>query len=216
MAKNPIRLATAKLKRYVRSYISATPPERLDKRLDLKQYDIGRYSWGHLWVSNPTPGATLEVGQFCSFAHGVRVLLGGEHRTDFVSTYRFPAYEDFRDAVGHLTADTVSTRGSVKIGNDVWIGTEAVVLSGVTIGDGAVIGASSVVRQNIPPYAIALGNPARVAGFRFPPEQIEALLRIAWWDWSLEQLKESLGMMMSNDIASFIEAFDPALARSDH
>jgi acetyltransferase-like isoleucine patch superfamily enzyme len=212
VAANPLRLATAKAKRYVRSYISATPPERLDKRLDLAPYSIGRYSWGHLWVSNPSPDATLKVGQFCSFAHGVRVLLGGEHRTEFVSTYRFPAYDDFRDAAERLDVETTATRGDVTIGNDVWLGTEAVVLSGVTIGHGAVVGAASVVRQDLPPYAIALGNPARVAGFRFPPEQIEALLRIAWWDWPIEEIKSALGLMMSDDIQKFIDHYDTVRA----
>lgn len=190
------------------------PASRLDQRRDLQQFDIGRGTWGHLTVSNRTPGARLTVGQFCSFAHGVHILLGGEHRTDFVSTYRFPAYEEFRDVAGHLAGDTVTTRGDVTIGNDVWLGNDVVVLSGVTIGDGCVLGASSVVRQNIPPYAVALGNPARVAGFRFPPEQIEALLRIAWWDWPIDKIKGALELMMSADIQRFIDTFDPGPSAS--
>ena len=185
------------------------PAQRLDQRSDLKQFEIGRYSWGHLTVSNRTPGAGLAIGQFCSFAYGVHILLGGEHRVDFVSTYRFPAYAEFAEKAGHLAAKTSRTHGGVTVGNDVWIGSEALILSGVTIGDGAVIGAGSVVRQDVPPYAIVAGNPGRVAGFRFPKEQIEALLRIRWWDWELDKIVDSLDLMMSEDVQLFIDRFDP-------
>src|SRR5699024_12287684 len=74
--------------------------------------------------------------------------------------------------------------------------------------DGVVVGAGSVVRQNVPPYAIVAGNPARVAGFRFPPEQIEALLRIKWWDWSVEQITEAIDLLMADDIQTFIDTYD--------
>jgi acetyltransferase-like isoleucine patch superfamily enzyme len=183
------------------------PAQRLDQRDDLRQFDIGRYSWGHLTVSNRTPGAALKVGQFCSFAYGVHILLGGEHRMDFVSTYRFPAYTEFAERAGHLAGATSTTHGGVTIGNDVWVGNEALILSGVTIGDGAVIGAGSVVRQDVPPYAIVAGNPGRVAGFRFPKEQIDALLAISWWDWPIEKIVDSLELMMSEDIQRFIDTY---------
>lgn len=141
------------------------PAARLDERDDLKQYEIGRYSWGHLTVSSRGPGTTLKIGQFCSFAYGAHIILGGEHRADFVSTYRFPAYAPFNETHLHLAEDTSVTKGAVVIGNDVWLGHQTLVLSGVTIGDGAIIGAGSVVRHDIPPYAIVAGNPARVADF---------------------------------------------------
>ena len=195
-----------------RSSSGLPPAERLDERADLKQFSIGRYSWGHLSVSNRTPGASLEVGQFCSFAYGVHILLGGEHRTDFVSTYRFPAYAEFREKASQLATATSTSHGSVRIGNDVWIGTEAMVLSGVTIGDGAVIGAGSVVRQDVPAYAVVAGNPGRVAGYRFPADQIQALLRIAWWDWPIERINDALELIMSDDIQRFIDAHDPGPA----
>ncbi|MPV48519.1 antibiotic acetyltransferase [Pseudactinotalea sp. HY160] len=185
------------------------PGERLDLRPDLRRYEIGRYSWGHLSVTSRTPGCTLRIGRFCSFAHGCHVLLGGEHRTDFVSTYRFGAYAPFRDPAGLLPAETSTSRGDVTIGNDVWIGHGSIILSGVTLGDGVVVGAGSVVRQSVPPYAIVAGNPARVAGFRFEPEQIAALLRIRWWDWSEERLTGAMGRIMSTDVQGFIDAYDP-------
>lgn len=202
----------AALRRWRRpTTVSGLPPaSRLDERADLRQFSIGRHAWGHLTVSNRTPGAELRIGQFCSFAYGVHILLGGEHRMDFVSTYRFPAYAEFRDRAGHLDTGSQS-HGSVTIGNDVWVGNEALILSGVTIGDGAVIGAGSVVRHDVPPYGIVAGNPGRLAGYRFPAEQIAALGRIAWWDWPLERITDALGEMMSDDIAGFIASHDPAL-----
>jgi acetyltransferase-like isoleucine patch superfamily enzyme len=186
------------------------PPSRLDTRADLKDYDVGRFSWGHLTVSSRDPGSFLRIGQFCSFAYGAHVILGGEHRSDFVSTYRFPVYPPFRETHAHLATGTAGTKGGVTIGNDVWLGHQTLVLSGVTIGDGAIIGAGSVVRHDIPPFALVAGNPARVAGFRFPPEQIEALLSIRWWDWPLDKITASLEMLMSPDVQAFI---DDCLAR---
>lgn len=180
------------------------PATRLDEREDLRQYDIGRYSWGHLTVSSRSPGTVLKVGQFCSFAYGAHVILGGEHRSDFVSTYRFPAYPPFSETHQHLAEDTSVSKGAVVIGNDVWLGHQTLVLSGVTIGDGAIIGAGSVVRHDIPPYAVVAGNPARVAGFRFSPEEIEALLELRWWDWPLELISSHLDQLMSDDVAALV------------
>src|SRR5699024_7768019 len=104
--------------------------------------------------------------------------------------------------------ESAGTRGDVTIGNDVWIGNDCTIISGVTLNDGVVVGAGSVVRQSAPPYAIVVGNPARVAGFRFPPEQIEALLRIKWWDWSEERLTSALDHILSDNIQAFIDAYD--------
>lgn len=182
---------------------------RLDERPDLAQFDIGKYSWGHLTVANRQPGCVLTVGRYCSFAFGVEVFLGGEHRTDFVTTYRFGKYPPFDQWYHAPQSQTAVARGDVTIGNDVWIGRKAMILSGVTLGDGVIVGAGSVVRQSAPPYAIVVGNPARVAGFRFPPEQIEALLRIRWWDWSEQDVVRALDLMMSDDIQAFIDAHDP-------
>ncbi len=180
---------------------------RLDQRPDLKQFDIGKYSWGHLTIANKSPGCTLTVGRYCSFAFGVEVFLGGEHRVDYVTTYRFGKYPPF-DQWYRPASDTAVARGDITIGNDVWIGRGAMILSGVTIGDGVIVGAGSVVRQTAPPYAILAGNPARVAGFRFPPEQIEALLRIKWWDWTEEKIVAALDLMMAEDIQPFIDTYD--------
>lgn len=189
--------------------------QRLDQREDLREFSIGRYTRGHLTVSNRSPGSHLEIGQFSSFAFGTHVLLGGEHRADYVTTYRFSSYPEFAawDLDRSSVQETATTKGGVRIGSDVWIGTQGLVLSGVTIGHGAIIGAGSVVRQDVPPYAVVAGNPGRVAGFRFPPEQIAALLRIAWWDWPLERIQSEVGQLLSGDVEGFIAAHDPGAAQ---
>lgn len=191
----------------IRRRVLMPQARRLDERPDLKQFDIGKYSWGHLTVANKSPGCELKIGRYCSFAFGVEVFLGGEHRSDFVSTYRFGKYPPFSEWY-RPESDTAVARGDITIGNDVWIGRGAMILSGVTLGDGVIVGAGSVVRQSAPPYAIVVGNPARVAGFRFSPEQIAALLRIKWWDWSEERIVGALHRMMTDGIESFIEAYD--------
>jgi hypothetical protein len=99
-----------------------------------------------------------------------------------------------------------NTRGDVVIGNDVWIGINAFIGSGLTIGDGAVIGAHAVVTRDVPPYAVAGGNPARVIRHRFAEAQIEALLAIRWWDWPDQVVDRYLPLIMSPDIDAFIAA----------
>lgn len=95
----------------------------------------------------------------------------------------------------------------MNIGNDVWIGEGALILSGVTIGDGAVIGARSVVSKDIPPYAIAAGNPCRILKYRFPEEKISELLKIKWWNWETDKITSNANYLMNTDINVFINKF---------
>ena len=96
------------------------------------------------------------------------------------------------------------TKGDVTIGNDVWVGRNVMILSGVTIGDGSVIGAGSVVTSDVPPYAIAAGNPARIIRLRFDVKTVERLLQIKWWNWSIEKVLANLPYLLSNDSEKFI------------
>lgn len=163
-------------------------------------YDIGDWTYGAPNVCEFPDGSTLRIGRFCSIAEGVTILLGGEHRWDWVTTYPFNAVcDDACQFKGHPRS-----KGPVVIGNDVWIGRGATVLSGVTIGDGAVIAAGSMVAKSIPPYAIVGGNPARLLRYRFTEDQIAALLQIRWWDWPIEKIRDSWPLLLSADIRAFI------------
>lgn len=147
----------------------------------------------------------LIVGKYCSIAAGVQIILGGNHHTRWVSTYGF--YQELQwfpnwEQIGENSIH----KGDVTIGNDVWIGRNALILSGTTIGDGAVIGAGAVVSGTIPPYAVAVGNPARVIKLRFKEEHIAELLQIRWWDWPHERINEALPAICSEDVEAFIAA----------
>jgi acetyltransferase-like isoleucine patch superfamily enzyme len=180
------------------------------KRTSLKDlypdYEIGLWTYadGGLHVRKFGGDGTLKIGAFSSIASGVKIFLGGEHNTDWVSTYPFNAFwkEAFRLS-GHPR-----TKGDVVIGNDVWIGSEAVILSGVEIGNGAVVGLRSVVTQNIPPYAIAVGSPARVVRMRFDDKTISRLMVAKWWDLEETQIKNLLPLLMSSNIVDFLRVVE--------
>ena len=146
--------------------------------------------------------ATLRIGAYCSIGGDVHIFLGGNHPVDWVTTYPFGA---LREDAQHL-ARAPESKGDVTIGNDVWIGDGAVILSGVTVGTGAVIGARAVIAKDVAPYAIVVGNPAKIVRYRFDPAQIEALESIAWWNWPEAKLKGALPQLLSGDVAGFIAA----------
>ena len=135
----------------------------------------------------------LVIGKFCSVACGARFLFtSANHTLRSLSTYPFPLFfEEWGLDKKNVTA-AWDNRGDIVIGNDVWIGYEAVILSGVTIGDGAVIGARAVVTKDVPPYTIVGGVPARPIRKRFNDSTIAALLRLSWWDWPRERIARNL------------------------
>ncbi len=164
-------------------------------------FEIGDYTYGKPTVECHWEGlATLKIGKYCSIAGDVTIYLGGEHHTDWISTY--PFNKIFSEA-NHIEGHPWS-RGDVIIGNDVWIGTGAFIRSGVTIGSGAVIGAKSVVTKNINPYEIVVGNPAKPIKKRFSDEVISDLLSIEWWNWPHEKITEEIPGLLHDDVAAFI------------
>jgi chloramphenicol O-acetyltransferase type B len=172
-------------------------------RLRFPQYRIGRGSFGYgLKVHHWKEGATLRIGKYCSIAKGVEIYLGGEHRSDWVTTYPLSV---IRPELWHI-AGHPKTKGDVVIGNDVWIAMDAVILSGVTIGDGAVIGTRAVVGNDVPPYSVVAGNPAKVVRYRFDPATIERLLAVSWWNWPEARIAELGPKLLNSDIAGFLEA----------
>ena len=152
----------------------------------------------------PVNGDKLTVGKFCSIACGAKFLMtSANHAMGSLSTYVFPIfYEEWGH--GMEVTEAWDKRGDIVIGNDVWIGYEAVILSGVTIGDGAIVGARSVVTRDVPPYTIVGGVPARPIRRRFGQETIDALLELRWWDWPLEKLSKNIRAIQHRDPAALL------------
>lgn len=148
--------------------------------------------------------ASVVIGKYCSIASGASFMPGGNHRTEWVSTYPLRIRYGLPGALsdGHPT-----TKGDIVVGNDVWIGNDALVLSGVTIGDGAVVATKAVVTKDVVPYAIVAGNPARVVGHRFSEDQRAAMLRIRWWDWPERVVVERVAALNGGDVDDFVRQY---------
>lgn len=144
----------------------------------------------------------LVIGKFCSIACGARFLFNSaNHTLKSLSSYTFPLfYEEWEHG---LRPDAAwDNKGDIVIGNDVWIGYEAVILAGVTIGDGAVIGTRAVVTKDVPPYTIVGGVPAKPIRKRFPEEVTAALQELKWWDWPVERISKGIPFIQTGDIES--------------
>ena len=164
------------------------------------QFKFGRETYGNLNVRDFMGVDDLEVGSFTSIGPGVQILLGAEHRSDWVTTYPFNInWNQFSYITGHPKSN-----GSVKIGSDVWIGLEAVIMAGVTIGDGAVIGSRAIVTKDVPAYGVAVGMPAKMLKYRFDADIIKQLLDICWWDWPDEKIARAMPDLLSENISKFI------------
>ena len=143
----------------------------------------------------------LKIGKFCSIACGAKFLFtSANHTLKSLSTYPFPIFFEEWGLDGKDICDAWDNKGDIVIGNDVWIGFEAVILSGVTIGDGAVIGSRAVVTKDVEPYTIVGGVPAKPIRKRFDEQTIEKLEKIGWWDWSEEQIRQNIGAIQAGDV----------------
>lgn len=142
----------------------------------------------------------LIIGKYTSIAHGAKFLMnGGNHTLRSFTTYPFPVMADDW-GLDMKVEEAWDNHGDIVIGNDVWIGYEAAVYAGVTIGDGAIIATRSLVTKDVPPYTIVGGAPARVIRKRFNDEAIGLLLQLKWWDWEVAKVKENVTALMSGDI----------------
>ena len=162
---------------------------------------VGRYTYGQPRILIWSEDERVKVGSFCSISDDVTIFAGGEHNHHWVTTFplRLAFYGPLIPNDGHP-----ATKGETVIGHDVWIGFGATILSGVVIGDGAVIGARSVVTQDVPPYAIYAGNPATFKKFRFDADTVYQLLQLKWWTWPLEKIKENTHLLCSQDTKSLL------------
>ena len=143
----------------------------------------------------------LRIGKFCSIACGAKfIFTSANHKLGSLSTYPFPLFFEEWDLDKANLTDSWDNKGDIAIGNDVWIGYEAVVMQGVTIGDGVIIGARAVVTKDIPPYTIVGGVPAKPIRKRLSDEIISRLLEIKWWEWPDEKIKENIFAIQSGNI----------------
>lgn len=142
----------------------------------------------------------LIIGSYCSIGSGASFIMAGNqgHRYDWISSFPFyymPEIETFCQS-----EDGFKKAGDTIIGNDVWIGSEAMIMPGVKIGDGAVIGSRALVTRDVPPYAIVGGNPAKLIKMRFIDRHVDMLLEMKWWDWNDDMLRDAIPILCSNDI----------------
>jgi virginiamycin A acetyltransferase len=143
-------------------------------------------------------GDKLVIGKFCMIASGVKFIMNGaNHLTEAVSTYPFAIFGNGWE--GAMDGKSYPYKADTVIGNDVWIGHNATIMAGVTIGDGAIIATNSTVSRNVAPYSIVGGNPAREIRKRFDEKKIEHLLKLRWWDWDIEKITENIQSLTGND-----------------
>lgn len=188
----------------------AEPTIFLNKNPKYRAWQIGDYTYGSrngsphiVYYGEPVK---LVIGKFCSIADEVTFFLGGNHQTKWVTTFPFNVM--FSEA-GHITGHPFSN-GDIVIGNDVWIGEAASIMSGLSIGNGAVIAANSVVTGDVPAYGIVAGNPARLIGMRFEDEQVKSLEKIAWWHWGIDKILENIDLILNKQVDAFIEKHYPS------
>ncbi len=148
-------------------------------------------------------GDKLIIGKFCAIASDVTFIMnGGNHLSNALSTYPFAIFG--KDWVSAMEGKTYPSKGDTVIGNDVWLGYGATIMPGITIGDGAIVGAKAVVTKDIAPYSIVGGNPALEIKKRFSDETVEALLEIKWWNWPIEKITQHLQTISGNDIKKLL------------
>lgn len=191
------------------------------------QIEIGAFTFYHDFVHDPRDFAKnnvlyhypvnrdfLRIGKFCSIACGAKFLMNGaNHTLASLSTYPFPIFYEAWN-LEKRPAGAWDHRGNIVIGNDVWIGFEAVILSGVTIGDGAIIGARAVVTEDVPPYTIAGGVPAKPIRKRFSADKIAALQTLRWWDWPPERIAAHIQEIQSGNLEGLLRTGCPQVSQS--
>lgn len=204
-----IKLIFRKLERNLRKWVKKLrggqdipklhrPQVRFRKKYP--DFEVGTGTYGIPTVHDWQDGTTLRVGNYCSIAKNVQIFLGGQHRTDWVSSYPFPIY---LPEAKHIKDFRIS-RGDVVIGSDVWLCANCTILSGVTVGHGAVIASHAVISRDVPPYAVMAGNPAKLVRWRFDEPTRNALLESAWWSWPESEIHHVVDLLSSDNITDFL------------
>lgn len=154
----------------------------------------------------------LIIGGFCSIGTGAAFMMAGNqgHRHDWITSFPF-FYMDEEPAF-HEAVNGYQSAGDTVIGNDVWIGSEVIIMPGIKVGDGAVIGTRALVTKDVEPYAVVGGNPAKLIRKRFSEQDIEMLLEMKWWDWPVEQIKKAMPLLCSSDITGLYHVWQSSTA----
>ena len=175
---------------------------------------VGDYTMYNDWIRDPADfernnvlyhypinREQLRIGKYCSIACGAKFMFSsGNHAMKSLANYPFPVFFEEWGLERKNICAAWDNHGDIEIGNDVWLGFDSIVMQGVSIGDGAIIGARALVTKDVPPYTIVGGIPAKPIRKRFPDDVIEKLLRIKWWNWETAQVKEALPHIMSGDV----------------
>lgn len=163
--------------------------------------DPAKFDQNNVLYHYPINHDKLKIGKFCSVACGAKFLFNSaNHAMASLSTYPFPLFFEEWGLEKKDVAKSWDNKGDIIIGNDVWIGYEAVILAGVTIGDGAIIGTRAVVTKDVPPYTVVGGVPAKPIRKRFDDKTISDLLEIQWWDWSSEKIAQNIEAIQSGNM----------------
>lgn len=164
-------------------------------------HDPREFEKNNILYHYPVNGEQLKIGKFSSIACGAKFLFtSANHTMRSLSTYPFPIFFEEWGLDAKKIISAWDNKGDIIIGNDVWIGFEAVILSGVTIGDGAIIGTRAVVTKDVPPYTIVGGVPAKSIRKRFPDDVISELLKLQWWNWSENRIKKNIAAIQTGRI----------------
>lgn len=165
--------------------------------------DPRRFETNNVLYHYPINHERLVIGKFCSIACGVKFLFNcANHALHPLSTYTFPLFYEEWNLKKENVASAWDNKGDIVIGNDVWIGYEAVVMAGVHIGDGSIVGARAVVTKDVPPYTIVGGVPAREIRKCFPDETINRLQALQWWDWPEKKIRRHLPDLMAGEVGA--------------
>lgn len=178
------------------------------ENIHLWNADRGTYFDRHVNIISWSDQYKVHLGKYNSIGRDCNFFLHANHRADWVTTSSQlwgPVNNEIAEM--HMNMGHPTCKGDIRVENDVWIGATSTIMSGVTIHNGAIVGAGSTVTKDVPPFAIVAGNPGKIVKYRFTEEQIEKLLQIAWWDWEEEKIRDNAMLMWSSNIDEFINKF---------